>query len=457
MVWNHSRLHLFPLVPAASWREIPISPEQLLLDDLLSRQPLLAALNVIVGVAAASVLSQTVPLKAIGLWLGYLLLVQLARTGLWLVRWRSVEITMGPCAAHEVMIVSAVAGSVWGMAGFLFGGPEESPLFIPFALAGMTGGAITTLPSHPPAFFAFVWATLLPYGLRLAGEADPTVRTMALVTLLYGVGISAMGYLSHLTLQRAAKLSLQNVELVERLESARQNLELAVADRTRELREANLSLANEIVERRRAEEQRELLLRELRHRVKNLLNLVLAIAHQTSARARTTAEFMERFEGQMRALMATHDLLTASGWKGAGLAELASRSLRLHVGDDPERLRLLIEDRPLHADMAQNLGLVLHELATNAMKHGAWSVPGGRVELSGRMIIGPRGPALELVWREIGGPRIQPPRHRGFGTTLLDRAIRGRHRGEVHLDWQETGLVCHIVLPEAASGGPPER
>lgn len=452
MAWINAHLDVFPPIPSASWRGLPGSPEQLLLDDLLSRQPLLAAINVVVGSAAAWVLIETVPLGHVGAWFAYLLAVQLGRTALWLVRWR--RLAAGARGGREVMAVSALAGSVWGLAGWMFGGPGGSPLFVPFALAGMTGGAITTLPSHPPAFFAFAWAALLPYGLRLAGEADPSLRIMACVTLLYGLGISAMGWLSHRTLQRAARLSLQNAELVQGLESARQGLERTVAERTRALREANASLSAEIAQRRHAEEQRELLLRELRHRVKNLLNLVLAIAHQASARAGTAAELIERFEGQIRALMATHELLTEVGWKGATLPELASRSLGLHVGDDPSRLHLELERRPLDADSALNLGLVLHELATNAMKHGAWSVPGGRVELTGGAAAGPRGPALELVWRESGGPPVRPPTHRGFGTTLLERAIRGRHRGEVRLDWQETGLVCRILIPDPTGSEP---
>jgi two-component sensor histidine kinase len=433
-------------LPVAPGRSVPTSPEQLLLDDLFGRQPWLAAVNVVVGAAAAFILSGTSSLFLVAVWFAYLLLVQIARVGFWFLRWRRAA-PVG--SGREATLVSAVAGSVWGLAGYLFGPPGQSPLFIPFVLAGMTGGAITIVPSHLPAFFAFVWTALLPYGLRLAGEADPTVRVMALVTLLYAIGISLMGYLSHRTLRRAAGLSLQNVDLVHRLEAARRGLERTVARRTRELRKANASLSREIARRQQVEEQRELLLHELRHRVKNLLNLVLAIAYQTSARAGPTAEFMERFEGRMRALMEMYELLTAAGWKGVSLEGLARRSLQIHVGDDDERLRLSLEDLPLQAEAAQNLGLVLHELATNAVKHGAWSVPGGRVEITGGLVPGARSRALELVWRETGGPPTRPPEHRGFGTTLLDRAVRGRHRGEIQLDWQETGLVCRIVLPEA--------
>jgi two-component sensor histidine kinase len=426
----------------------PASPERFLLDDLRSRQPLLAAINLAVAAAVLLALSGSEPLVPLVGWVAYLVLVQLVRVGFWFA-WRHTGSEGRLGESHWLTAISAASGSAWGLAGYLFGTIPEHMAFVPFVIAGMTGGAVTALPNHPPTYFAFIWTALLPYAIRLALDPGPIAGLMALLSVAYALGISVIGYQVHRSLRRAAELSLQNIQLVQRLEAAREDLERTVAQRTQELRGANASLSSEIAERRRVEEQRELLLRELRHRVKNLLNLVLAIAYQTNAGGGTAADFIGRFEGRIHALMAAHELLTATGWKDASLAELVRHSLKLHVGDDPSRLRLDVEDVSLRPDTAQNLGLVLHELATNALKHGAWSAPGGRVELEARMIGNGDGRALELIWRETGGPSVRPPTQKGFGATLLDRAVRGRHRGEVRLDWNPAGLVCRIVLPQS--------
>jgi two-component sensor histidine kinase len=179
--------------------------------------------------------------------------------------------------------------------------------------------------------------------------------------------------------------------------------------------------------------------------------MVLAIAYQTRAQAGTADTFIEQFEGRLQALAAAHELLTATGWHGASLVRLVRRTLEPHLGDRrDDRLRLEAEDLPLQPEAAQNLALALHELATNAVKHGAFSVPGGRVELIARLTPSSgQSRALELVWREVEGPAVRPPQRHGFGTTLLSRAIGAQHQGEVELDWRAEGLVCRISLPES--------
>jgi two-component sensor histidine kinase len=401
------------------------TPSKLLLDDLLSRQPLLVAINLVVAAAVMAALRTTAPPVLLAAWFGYLLLVQLARMAFWL-RQRH---RPGPGARRQhprwLTVISTATGLSWGLAGVLFGGFEyddPATLVIPFVLAGMSAAAITALPSHPPSFFTFVWAALLPYGLRLATEPAPVPQLMAFVTLVYALGISIIGWQVHRMLWR-----------------------------TVELRVANASLSDEVAERRRLEQQRELLLHELNHRFKNMLAMVLAIAYQTRAQAGTADTFIEQFEGRLQALAAAHELLTATGWHGASLVRLVRRTLEPHLGDrSDDRLRLEAEDLPLQPEAAQNLALALHELATNAVKHGAFSVPGGRVELIARLTPS-RGQsrALELVWREVEGPAVRPPQRHGFGTTLLSRAIGAQHQGEVELDWRAEGLVCRISLPES--------
>jgi PAS domain S-box-containing protein len=137
------------------------------------------------------------------------------------------------------------------------------------------------------------------------------------------------------------------------------------------------TIARDISGQKRAERQRELLLRELSHRVKNILALVQAVARQTGARVKSVPAFVEAFGGRVMALAAAHELLTATGWAGAGLAELVKKALTPYLGRGEPRVRLEIEDDlSLKPEAAQNLALALHELATNAAKYGALSRPG---------------------------------------------------------------------------------
>jgi two-component system, chemotaxis family, CheB/CheR fusion protein len=204
---------------------------------------------------------------------------------------------------------------------------------------------------------------------------------------------------------------------------------------------------------RAAEERQRALVAELSHRVKNVLAVVQAIAGRTVDGTGTTAAFVAAFRGRLGALAAAHDLLAEGGWRGAGLAELARRTLAPHAGRGGDRLGLGVEDVALPPALAQTLGLTLHELATNAAKYGALSAPEGRVRLTGGEAVDDRGGReLRLAWREEGGPPVGRPAARGFGTTLLERALAHQHGGRVELDWQKKGLSCTIRIPLAEAG-----
>lgn len=207
----------------------------------------------------------------------------------------------------------------------------------------------------------------------------------------------------------------------------------------------------DITERRQAEERQGLLLRELSHRVKNILALVRFMARQTGLRSATVADFRATFEGRLDALRAAHDLLTASGWEGAALPALTRAALEPRLFG--ARVKVEVPDVPLDPAMAQTLALILHELATNATKYGALSRPGGEVQLSGQLEDG----MLVLRWRESGGPEVAAPGERGFGTTLVTEAIRYQHGGAVSLDWASSGLVCTMRLPLPGGLSPPRR
>jgi PAS domain S-box-containing protein len=209
-----------------------------------------------------------------------------------------------------------------------------------------------------------------------------------------------------------------------------------------------LGAVQDITERKAAQARQELLLAELSHRVKNMLAVIQAIAIQTAARAGSTAAFVEGFRGRLGALAAAHDLLTATGWRSVSLADLARRTLAPLAGGGDGRLALDVADVPLGPALAQSLALALHELATNAAKHGALSAPEGQVRLEAGVAAGAgEGGELRLVWREEGGPPVARPTARGFGTTLLGRALAHQHSGRVELEWARQGLLCRMSLP----------
>jgi two-component sensor histidine kinase len=121
------------------------------------------------------------------------------------------------------------------------------------------------------------------------------------------------------------------------------------------------------------------------------------------------------------------------------------RVLAPHAG--PERVVVVVGEEFLPAALTQDLALVLHELATNALMHGALSRPGGRVRVVGGVADGADGGVLRLVWGETGGGPVEPPGRPGFGTALITQALAHTHGGEVELDWRREGLVCRIRVP----------
>jgi two-component sensor histidine kinase len=195
-------------------------------------------------------------------------------------------------------------------------------------------------------------------------------------------------------------------------------------------------------ERRETEDRLRLLLDELKHRVKNTLAVVQAIAHQTFRERNADPAALRAFEGRLIALANAHNLLTSSDWESALLSEIASDALRLQ-GIEGNRFALGGPLIILPAKHALAVALALHELCTNALKHGALSNDSGRVELTWQKADPPR-PSLSICWRESGGPHVRPPAHRGFGTRLIETSLAHDLDAQVSLDFVSSGLVCTI-------------
>ena len=202
--------------------------------------------------------------------------------------------------------------------------------------------------------------------------------------------------------------------------------------------------------RKHADEQN-ILARELGHRVKNVLSLVQALASQTSAQGRSGEEFQKAFMGRLRALSQAETLIFEAAGKTVDPRRLAEAVLEPHRADRPEAVVIEGEPAQLDARDGRMLVLALHELATNAAKHGALSVPDGRISLSWRLEESESGTCLHLVWQECDGPEVKPPQRKGFGTRLLEDIVSRELNGSADLSLEPEGLVYRLVFPVAAT------
>ncbi len=191
-----------------------------------------------------------------------------------------------------------------------------------------------------------------------------------------------------------------------------------------------------------AEERQKALIGELSHRVKNTLAVVCSIAEHSLPEG----EGKQRLLGRFHALAQTHDLLTRARWDDLPLHDLVMAELTPYAG--AERGIVRIDGAPviLKPHAALTLGLVLHELATNAAKYGALSTDAGRIDIA--WTITGRGPAqLRLCWREYGGPEVTRLPRRGFGTNLIEHSMPYELQGKVKLEVVDKAVHCTIAIP----------
>ena len=202
---------------------------------------------------------------------------------------------------------------------------------------------------------------------------------------------------------------------------------------------------------KRAGERQQLLVHELNHRVKNTLATVQAFTTQTLRAAGSMNEAREAITARLIALSKAHDVLTAENWAGADLAEIVSDALRLHGGDG-QRCRWQGNPIRVLPRTAVALAMMLHELATNAIKYGALSNATGCVQVTWRIIdeggLPPEARLrLALRWQERGGPPVTPPVRQGFGSRLIERGLAGELGGEVRMRYEPAGVICDVDVP----------
>jgi PAS domain S-box-containing protein len=207
-------------------------------------------------------------------------------------------------------------------------------------------------------------------------------------------------------------------------------------------------VVEDISERKRSEERRVLLVNELNHRVKNTLATVQSLAWQTLQPGRAPEVAREQFQGRLLALSRTHNLLNETGWQSARLIDVTRAELEPYEGQGGRRFTLEGEDVALPPRAAVALGMVLHELATNAVKYGSLSSRDGRLTVRWRLDRGETSTGLlRLEWLESDGPKVARPAQQGFGSRLIKRLVEDELGGHLTVDFNPEGVRAVIAVP----------
>lgn len=211
-----------------------------------------------------------------------------------------------------------------------------------------------------------------------------------------------------------------------------------------------IGVVQDITERKAEEEQRENLVAELDHRIKNLLAVVQSVAAQSARKSASLDVFLKTFAGRLKSMSSAHDLLTAARWRGATLARIAAAELG---GLAPTQTRWDGPELFLTPRAAAALSLALHELAVNAVRYGSLSTEHGKVEVVWRRT--PEG-GFALEWLETGGPPANPPQTKGFGATLIEDVAGRELGGSARINYRPSGVTAMIQgAAEALADAPP--
>lgn len=222
--------------------------------------------------------------------------------------------------------------------------------------------------------------------------------------------------------------------------------ELQVAEGLRvTLLEIILRLSDEAVEERaKAQARQELLIAELNHRVRNILNLIRGLISQSKREAGSIEEFSDIVGGRINALAAAHDNITKGNWSAAPLRELINTEANAYLSEMRDRLTITGPKAMIAPEAYTVLALVIHEMVTNSAKYGSLADSNGHLQIH---IERNSDGSLQLKWRETGGPPVKPPKRRGFGSTIIERSIPFELGGEAKIDFKLTGLEAIFSVP----------
>ncbi len=201
-----------------------------------------------------------------------------------------------------------------------------------------------------------------------------------------------------------------------------------------------------ITVRKNEERMRQLLVNELDHRVRNTLTVVQVMARQTLKKAGIEKTVWDAFEARLQAMVQAHGVLTRESWQGADIQQIIAEVLAVHGDDHVDRFDIEGAEVWIDAQNALALAMTLHELGTNAVKYGALALPTGRVMIRWHVDRSDTHPMFDLHWQETGGPRVQPPTRRGFGSKLIEQAFGAAGRNMVKVDYAPDGVIFNARL-----------
>lgn len=197
-------------------------------------------------------------------------------------------------------------------------------------------------------------------------------------------------------------------------------------------------------ERKGAQERQELMIAELNHRVRNILSLVRSLVSQSKSNATSTEEFASVLGGRIQALARAHDQITNLNWAPVALKALVESEAGAYLGSRADRIKMDGPDVALDPKAFATLALVVHEMMTNSAKYGALADSTGQVEIVWQL---DQSSSLVIDWKESGGPPVQPPSRRGFGTTIIERSIPFDLKGDAELRFDLLGVYARFVIP----------
>ncbi len=278
-------------------------------------------------------------------------------------------------------------------------GPAGNQLVAQLPL-GETGGKVIT---------RRIMVANHPWVLEVEAPGADALSSLSLATLLFGMLVASLLMVVVRLVTQQAKESQERISWYEEQNSIRTSLT-----------------------------------RELNHRVKNTLANVLSIVAMTKRRATDMESFAEGIDGRIRALSATHDLLTQSDWGTTPIRAVIRAELAPYVHTGEDAVQLAGPDLELAPNDALSLGLALHELATNAAKYGALSHPQGKVRIAWRQLT---DRLAKVEWVESGGPPVPVERRRGFGTDLVEKVVAHELGYPVDLRFDPDGVKCSLTIP----------
>lgn len=265
-----------------------------------------------------------------------------------------------------------------------------------------------------------------------------------------GAVFLAVGMLIAWLVGRQLRIPIRQIaEMAERI--GKGEIVSPVETKIREANQVAIALSNASFDRSQAEDRIHLILHELVHRTKNILTLVQAMMRQLARKDTTMEEFQKAIGNRLQGLGKSIEALAKEQWAGVSIR----RVVEIHMSTFAEvadRVELQGADFILKAEAVQNLGLILHELATNSVKYGALSVPQGKVRIAWKDVLDETGsePNLRLVWEERDGPPVHEPARTGFGTTIIKRHAAAAFSGQVDVDFRSEGLCWILTAPRSS-------